>query len=131
MLANGAAFAYRNTAADSDGIRVAARGKLYGGRTVIRHVAIVELSSDCAPDDRDALVAQIRALGATIPTVAAMTVGIARDSSGQALNRICLVSDHRTWDDLDTYLRDPAHQAVAREVGRLRESAMGADFEVR
>jgi hypothetical protein len=96
---------------------------------MVRHVAIIELRSDCSAEDRDALVAQIRALGSSIPQVVSMAVGIASDPSGAPLNKICLVSDHPSRADLDAYLVHPDHQAVAGVVGRLRESVSGADFE--
>jgi hypothetical protein len=96
----------------------------------IRHVAIIELTPDCSESDRDALVAQIHDLGSSVPNVTAMSVGVARDESGLMLNRICLVSDHPSRADLDSYLAHPNHQAVVAVVGRLRESVSGADFEL-
>jgi hypothetical protein len=96
----------------------------------IRHVAVIELRADCAVEDRDGLVAQIQALSETVPDVLLMSAGVARGVDGDELNRVCLVSDHPSYEALAAYLDHPAHRAVAARVGELRESVAGADFEI-
>jgi hypothetical protein len=95
--------------------------------TVVRHVVMIDLASNCTDEDRDALIEDIRRLGESVPGVLSMTAGVAIEGP-VATRRICLVSDHASWADLLAYRDDPAHLKVSSRVRELMVSVASADF---
>jgi hypothetical protein len=94
---------------------------------VVRHVVFIDLASNCTDEDQYGLIDDIRRLGAVIPGVLSMTAGVAINCLSDT-QRICLVSDHASMDDLVAYRKHPAHLKVAARVHELMVSVSSADI---
>ncbi|WP_051423420.1 Dabb family protein [Arthrobacter sp. MA-N2] len=95
---------------------------------MISHLAIVEFSEECNPEQIDDLVARIRALRTTIPNVRSLEAGVASTPDGGRLHRLALVATFDSVEDLTTYSSHPKHLEVSALVKELGQSVSGADI---
>jgi len=98
----------------------------------IRHVVVWRLKGDRGEEKRQAyesLAPELEALVGVIPGVVSLSVSY---STGPNPNNwdMCLISDHESWDALDTYATHPAHLDVASKVAEVTSERAGADFEL-
>ncbi len=98
----------------------------------IRHVVVWSLRGDNDDEKRqrfDSLKPQLEALVDSVPGVLSLSVSY---STGPNPNNwdMCLISDHESWEALDTYANHPDHLAVASQVTENVTARAGADFEI-
>lgn len=99
---------------------------------MIRHVVVWKLSGE-SPEAKqaqyDALAPDLHALVGPIDGLVSLSVSL---STGPNPNNwdMCLVSEHESWDALETYATHPAHVAVAKRVAEVTTERAGADFAI-
>ena len=98
----------------------------------IRHVVVWRLEGESAEAKKQAyesLAPDLEALVGVIPGLLSLDVSY---STGPNPNNwdMCLISDHESWEALDTYATHPAHLAVASRVADATTERAGADFEL-
>jgi len=98
----------------------------------VRHVVVWRLNGDTSDEKRlafDELRSPLEALVGVIPGMLSLSVSY---STGPNPNNwdMCLISDHESWDALDTYATHPAHLEVASRVAAATTERAGADFEL-
>ena len=104
------------------------------GRAVVtvRHVVVWRLVGE-SPEEKDtafeSVAGDLHALVGAIPGLTSLSVS--RSTGPNPKNwDMCLISEHESWDALDTYANHPAHLAVASRVAEVATERAGADFEL-
>ena len=95
---------------------------------MISHLAIVDFSEECSPEQVEDLVARIRALQTIIPNVRSLEAGVATTPTGERLHRLALVATFDSAEDLAAYSTHPKHLEVSALVKELNQSVTGADI---
>jgi Stress responsive A/B Barrel Domain len=95
---------------------------------VIRHVALINLKPDAAPEARGTIVEELRKLPSQIPTIREYDVGVGLNPGNASVGIVA------SFDDADAFVeyRDhPAHRAVSRDhIVPAMDSGTSIQFEV-
>jgi hypothetical protein len=97
---------------------------------VIRHVVLWTFKDGVAQVDRDAIVAAVRDLGATVPSLRSLEVG-ENLTPARAHGYTHLLVE--TFDDLDglaAYQRHPVHVPVVERLRKATSQLLAVDLEV-
>jgi hypothetical protein len=102
------------------------------GVMTVRHVVVWRLKGESSEEKMrayDELAPHLEALVGVIPGLLSLSVSY---STGPNPNNwdMCLISDHESWDALDTYATHPSHLEVASRVAEATIKRAGADFEL-
>lgn len=97
----------------------------------VRHVVVWSLKGDSNEEKRErfeSLKPKLEALADSVPGVLSLSVNY---STGPNPNNwdMCLISDHESWEALETYANHPDHLVVASQVAENVTARAGADFE--
>jgi hypothetical protein len=99
---------------------------------VIRHVVVWSLKGDSDGEKRerfDSLKPQLEALVNSVPGLLSLSVDYSTGPNPKNWD-MCLISDHESWEALETYANHPDHLAVASQVAENVTDRAGADFEL-
>ena len=77
----------------------------------------------------ESLKPQLEALVDSVPGLLSLSVNYSTGPNPKNWD-MCLISDHDSWDALDTYANHPDHLAVASQVAENVTARAGADFEI-
>lgn len=77
----------------------------------------------------DALAPGLGALQGVIPGLQSLSVSFSTGPNPKNWD-MCLISDHDSWEALETYTNHPAHLEVAARVAENVTERSGADFEL-
>ena len=95
---------------------------------MVDHLVLFAVNDDASPEDVEDLLASIRNLRGSIPTVMDLSVG--EDFSGRAKGYTHgLFVRLRTTDDLRAYLDHPSHQAVIEKIDALTTGRLVVDYD--
>jgi hypothetical protein len=100
---------------------------------MIRHVVMWKLRGP-SPDEKRQQSERVRAalegLRGKIEGMTSLEVGLRTGDEDAQRPDVVLITAHESWDALERYLADPAHQAVASMIGELRTERRVIDFDV-
>ncbi|HEY4787448.1 MAG TPA: Dabb family protein [Bacteroidales bacterium] len=71
---------------------------------------------------------RLESLRGKIEGMVSLQTGINQNSSPDA-SEFCLITEHKSWDDLQHYQDHPLHKEVAGFIGSVRKTRTVADFE--
>jgi hypothetical protein len=95
---------------------------------VIRHVALVNLKPDTAPEVTETIVAELRKLPSQIPTIRGYDVGVGINPGNASVGIVALFDDADAYNE---YYNHPAHRAVSRDhIVPAMDSGMSIQFEI-
>ena len=98
----------------------------------VRHVVVWRVKGDSADEKRrivESLAPDLEHLGSVIPGVLSLSVSYSTGPNPKNWD-MCLISDHESWEALDTYATHPSHLEVASRVAEVTTERAGADFEL-
>ena len=98
----------------------------------VRHVVVWQLAGESVSEKEtrfEALQPDLEALVGVIPGLLSLSVSFSTGPNPKNWD-MCLISDHDSWDALETYATHPAHLAVASRVAEVTTDRAGADFEL-
>jgi hypothetical protein len=98
----------------------------------VRHVVVWRLVGDSADEKKlafDSVAPDLEALVGVIPGLLSLSVSYSTGPNPKNWD-MCLISDHDSWDTLETYAHHPAHLQVAARVGEVTVERAGADFDL-
>ena len=98
---------------------------------MIKHIVMWTINSDEGMDKKTTLLKmknKLETLQGKIEGLVSLQVGINQNESPEA-SEICLITEHKTWKDLQFYQDHPLHKEVAAFVGKIRITRAVADFE--
>lgn len=93
---------------------------------MIRHVIMWKFREGCEAEMQQFLDG-LRSLQGQIPQIVEMEVGV--DAARKGNYDAALISTFRTWEDLETYKKDPRHVAVSSLCKSIRTDRVAVDFE--
>ena len=70
----------------------------------------------------------LESMGGQIEGLVSIQAGINKNESSDAYD-VCLISEHRTWQDLKNYQEHPLHKKVAEFVTEIRKARKVVDYE--
>ncbi len=103
---------------------------------MISHVVLMKPRGDLADAERDALIAAFTRATRDIPTIRRVSVGrrvrhgVGYEGSAPDAADYLVVIDFDSIDDLEAYLRHPAHEELGVRFSDSLSAAMVYDFEV-
>ena len=98
----------------------------------VRHVVVWNLKGETDEEKRERcenLKPKLEALQDSVPGVLSLSVNYSTGPNPANWD-MCLISDHESWEALDTYANHPDHIAVASQVAENVTARAGADFEI-
>ena len=98
----------------------------------VRHVVVWSLKGDSDEEKQqrfESLKPQLEALVDSVPGLLSLSVNYSTGPNPKNWD-MCLISDHESWDALETYANHPDHLAVAGQVAENVTARAGADFEI-
>ncbi len=100
---------------------------------MIRHIILIKFYDEAdgrSKAENVQLVAKmLRALPAQIETIKSFEVGINEYDSPRAFD-LSIFADYDNWNDLEFYIKHPAHVAVVEFLNKVREVTHSCDYEV-
>ena len=93
---------------------------------MLRHIVMWKFRPGTEPE-QEQFLHNLRALQGVIPELVSSEVG--RNVNGGEYDA-ALVSEFRTFEDLETYKNDPRHQAVSALCKSIRVDRVAVDYEV-
>ncbi|GAA1010479.1 hypothetical protein Aple_028920 [Acrocarpospora pleiomorpha] len=97
---------------------------------MIRHIAVIKLKPGCTPEQEQTFIDMVEDLVHHVDEIVSMSVGRSIGLDGSPTGAVALAADFANLADLNTYLTHPRHLAVSAYVAEIKETAMGADFEI-
>lgn len=98
----------------------------------VRHVVVWRLVQETDSEKQEvfrSLKSELEALVGEIPGIVSLTVSYSTGSNPKNWD-MCLISDHESWEALETYATHPAHLAVASRVAENTTDRASADFDL-
>ncbi|MDE6455997.1 MAG: Dabb family protein [Dysosmobacter sp.] len=93
---------------------------------MIRHIVMWKFRPG-TEKEQERFLCNLRALQGVIPGLVSSEVG--RNVNGGEYDA-ALISEFRTFEDLEAYKNDPRHQAVSALCKSIREARAAVDYEV-
>ena len=95
---------------------------------MIRHIVMWKFRPGTEEQAKE-FMSKLSDLYGVIPQIKAQTIGV--DCTGSDKNySAVLVSDFDSLEDLETYKKDPRHQAVSALCKSIREERVAVDYEL-
>lgn len=98
----------------------------------VKHVVVWSLKGDSDEEKQqrfESLKPQLEALVDSVPGLLSLSVNYSTGPNPKNWD-MCLISDHDSWQALETYANHPDHLAVASQVAENVTARAGADFEL-
>ena len=98
----------------------------------VRHVVVWNLKGDSDEEKRqrfESLKPKLDALVGIVPGLLSLSVNYSTGPNPKNWD-MCLISDHESWEALDTYANHRDHLTVAAFVSENVTSRAGADFDI-
>jgi tRNA U34 2-thiouridine synthase MnmA/TrmU len=99
---------------------------------MVRHVVMWKLKQEFLGEKKNETLNEmkkrIEELPEKVPHILSLSVGVAIEPNTGSSD-ICLVSEHKDWEDLESYRNHPDHQEVARYIRTVVDERHFLDYE--
>jgi len=102
------------------------------GVVTVRHVVVWRLKAETSAEKKrvcESLAGDLEALVGVVPGLVSLSVSYSTGPNPKNWD-MCLISDHESWEALETYATHPAHLEAGARVAEATTDRAGADFDL-